>query len=77
MSTVVDLTALEILQAIKQKPRITPVMIAEELEMKQQSVRNILLTLTELGLVGTVARGLYEITELGSQILERQKATKK
>jgi DNA-binding IclR family transcriptional regulator len=76
MELQVSLTALEILQAIGRKPRITPVMMAEELKMKQQVVRNILLTLTELGLVTTAARGVYEISDLGQQILDSHKGKK-
>ncbi len=73
MTVEISLTAIEVLQAIKEKPRITPIMIAAELKMNQQNVRNVLLTLSELGLVTTAARGVYEITPLGSQVLENQK----
>ena len=73
MELQVSLTALEILQAIGRKPRITPVMIAEELNMKQQVVRNVLQTLSELGLVITAARGVYEISETGEQILQKKR----
>jgi Mn-dependent DtxR family transcriptional regulator len=73
----IDLTALEVLQAISRKPRITPIMISDDLKMKQQSVRNILLTLSELGLVVNAARGVYEISEIGQEILEKHKTSRK
>jgi predicted transcriptional regulator len=73
----INLTALEVLQVISGKPRITPIMIADELKMRPQAVRNILLTLSELGLVANAARGVYEISELGREILEKQKTAKK
>ena len=76
MELQVSLTAIEILQAIGRKPRITPVMIAEELKMNQQVVRNILLTLSELGLVTTAARGVYEISQMGQQVLDKHKGKK-
>lgn len=76
MELQVSLTAIEILQAIGRKPRITPVMIAEELKMNQQVVRNVLLTLSELGLVTTAARGVYEISQMGQQVLDKHKGKK-
>jgi predicted transcriptional regulator len=69
----ISLTAVEVLQAIAHRPRITPIMIAEELKYNQQAVRNVLLILSELGLVTKAARGVYEITPLGSQVLEKAK----
>ncbi|MGD0177751.1 MAG: hypothetical protein ABSC50_13110 [Candidatus Bathyarchaeia archaeon] len=77
MNVGIDLTALEVLQAISRKPRITPIMISDDLKMKQQSVRNILLTLSELGLVVNAARGVYEISEIGQEILEKHKTSRK
>ncbi len=68
------MTAREILETIQRKPRLTPTMIAEELDMIPGVVRNILSTLSELGLVNTPARGVYEISPLGSHVLEKGKA---
>ena len=76
MTVEISLTAVEVLQAIAQRPRITPIMIADSLKYNQQAVRNVLLTLSELGLVTTAARGVYEITPLGSQVLDTRARTK-
>jgi len=53
-----------------------PVMIADELKMNQQVVGNILLTLSELGLLATAARGVYEISEMGQQVLDKHSGKK-
>jgi len=72
----VSLTAIEILEAIQRKPRLSPMMIADELEMNPGVVRNVLVTLTELKLVQSPARGLYEITPLGQDVLKEGKDKK-
>jgi len=68
---VVSVTALEILKALKQTPRLTPIMIAKMLNRPPSVIRNILVVLLELGLVESIARGLYQITPLGQYVLEK------
>jgi predicted transcriptional regulator len=63
------LTAIELLRAIDQNPRITPQEISEKLKINAQQVRNVLSVLAELKLVETPVRGVYLITELGKYIL--------
>lgn len=70
------MTATEILEAIQRKPRLTPIMIADELKMNAGVVRNVLVTLAELRLVQSPARGLYEITPLGQEVLKEGKVKK-
>lgn len=60
----------EILAVIQNKPRLTPVLIAEASKLNPGVVRNVLMTLTELKLVISPARGIYEITELGEGVLK-------
>lgn len=71
------MSATQILEAIQRKPRSAPTMIAEELKMTPQTVRNILVTLLELELVQTPARGLYEISPSGKEALARKKSSRK
>lgn len=65
------MTAINVLRAIDQNPRITPLEISEKLEMNAQQVRNILLVIAELRLVETPVRGVYLITELGKYVLSQ------
>jgi len=69
------LVAIDILKAVEQTPRITPLEISKKLKISTQYIRNILVILVELGLVETPARGVYILTNLGKQVLEQ--ATKK
>ena len=64
------MTAVEILKMLKKTPRLTPVMIASKLGKATSHVRNVLSVLLELKLVHTPARGVYEITELGNELLK-------
>jgi len=73
----VELTATQILEAIQRRPRVTPILIADETGMPPGMVRTILVTLTNLRLVTSPARGLYEITPLGEQILKENKGAVK
>jgi len=68
---VVFVTAIEILKALKQTPRLTPILIAKILDRPPSVIRNILVVLLELGLVESPARGLYQITPLGEYVLEK------
>jgi len=65
----VSVTAVEILKAVKQMPRLTPILIAKMLDRPPSVIRNILVVLLELGLVESPARGLYQITPLGEYVL--------
>ena len=65
------MVAIDILKAIEQTPRITPLEISKKLKISTQYIRNILAILTELGLVETPARGVYVLTNLGKQVLEQ------
>lgn len=66
----VDLTATQILRVLQRKPRLSPVMIAEETKLSANTVRTVLQTLSELTLVAIPARGIYTVTELGEQVLK-------
>jgi len=68
---VVSVTAIEILRAVKQMPRLTPILIAKMLGRPPSFIRNTLVVLLELGLVESPARGLYQITPLGEYVLEK------
>lgn len=65
------MTAKEILGALQKEPRLSPAMLSEKLKINSQIVRNVLVTLSELKLVQTPAKGIYEITRLGEQVLKR------
>ena len=65
------MVAIDILKAIKQTPRITPLEISKKLKISTQYIRNILAILTELGLVETPARGVYTLSNLGKYVLEQ------
>jgi len=65
-----DLVAIEILKAIKENPRITPMEISGKIQASAQYTRNTLRVLTELRLVETPVRGVYLITELGNYVLK-------
>lgn len=67
------MTAIEILKLLKESPRLTPVMVANKLGKAASHVRNVLSVLLELKLVHTSARGVYEITPLGEELLQRIK----
>jgi len=71
------LTAIQILEALQRKPRLSPVMIADETKLRPGTVRNVLVTLSELELVKMPARGIYEISELGQSFLKKKETEKK
>jgi len=66
------MVAIELLQIIKETPRITPVEMGERLTFTTQYVRNTLRVLGELNLVKTPVRGSYILTELGNYVLASQ-----
>jgi len=71
------LIAKEVLQIIKENPRITPSEISGKTDVTAQYVRNTLGVLTELSLVETPVRGVYLITELGKYVLSYLEKEKK
>ena len=54
-------------------PRLTPILIGKKMKRPPSVIRNVLVTLVELGLVASAARGLYELTESGNDVLGRVK----
>ncbi len=46
-------------------------MIGKKMKRPPSVIRNVLVTLVELGLVTSAARGLYELTQPGADVLER------
>lgn len=62
--------AREILRLLKEEPRQTPGSIRERVNFSMSATRNVLMVLSDLGLVETKVRGLYEITSLGKYVLE-------
>jgi predicted transcriptional regulator len=52
-------------------------MIADETKLRPGTVRNVLVTLSELELVKMPARGIYEISELGQSFLKKKETEKK
>lgn len=63
--------ATRILKMLEESPRQTPKMMADELDTNPAYVRNVLVVLQELKLIETIARGLYQITPLGREVLQR------
>jgi DNA-binding IclR family transcriptional regulator len=52
-------------------PRLTPILIGKKMRRPPSVIRNVLVTLVELRLVASAARGLYELTPAGIDVLER------
>ncbi|MCJ7609427.1 hypothetical protein MUP00_07145 [Candidatus Bathyarchaeota archaeon] len=65
------LTATEILQVLKDMPRLTPILIGRKMKRPPSVVRNVLVVLVELRLVAPAARGLYELTSEGEELLTK------
>jgi DNA-binding IclR family transcriptional regulator len=64
------MAAVEILKLLRETPRLSPMLIAEKLGMTPGVVRNVLMILSELRLVATPSRGIYQITALGKYVLD-------
>lgn len=64
------MVAKEILRLLHEKPRLTPMMIASELKIKDQHVRNVLVILSELNLVKNPVRGVYELSRRGKILIK-------
>ena len=71
------MAAVGVLEILKEKPRLSPVMVSERVGKKPQYIRNILTVLAELNLVRASGRGVYEITLLGEHVLEEVKKNEK
>jgi len=52
-------------------PRLTPILMGRKMKRPPSVIRNVLVILVELGLVASAARGLYELTPEGEEILGR------
>ena len=52
-------------------PRLTPILLGRRMKRPPSVIRNVLVILVELGLVVPAARGLYELTPEGEELLER------
>lgn len=65
------MTAVEILRILRDMPRLTPILIGKKMKRPPSVIRNVLMILVELGLVASAARGLYELTPDGEEVLER------
>jgi DNA-binding IclR family transcriptional regulator len=52
-------------------PRLTPILIGRKMKRPPSVVRNVLVVLVELGLVAPAARGLYELTSEGEELLTK------
>ena len=63
--------AKKILRILKDEPRQTPQSILHKTNVSMSAIRNNLMVLSDLNLVETKTRGLYEITPLGEYILEK------
>ena len=62
--------ASRILLLLKESPRQTPKSIAVRLNASVSTIRNVLVILSDLKVVETKVRGLYEITPLGERLLK-------
>jgi predicted transcriptional regulator len=65
------MSATRILMVLLETPRLNPTLIASKTGIRVNYVRNLLAVLLELKLVETPARGLYQITSLGEDVLRR------
>jgi len=63
--------AREILKLLKEEPRQTPLLIREKMNLSKSTTMSVLSVLSDLGMVETRVRGLYEITPLGEYVLEK------
>ena len=69
--------ALEVMKVISRNPRITPVMIHDKLKngLNYNALEYVLRTLRETGEVKTIVRGVYVLTEKGTQTLQTSDET--
>ena len=69
--------SIEILRVLYRRPRLTPVLIHQDLPGKTtyEAVDRVLGTLYELGLVDKISRGVYFTTSLGVDIMRSSEKT--
>jgi len=69
--------SIEILRVLYRRPRLTPVLIHQDLPGKTtyEAVDRVLGTLHELGLVDKISRGVYFATPLGVEIMRSSEKT--
>ena len=69
--------SIEILRVLYRRPRLTPVLIHQDLPGKTtyEVVERVLRTLHELGLVEKLSRGVYFATPLGVDIMQSSEKT--
>ena len=53
-------TERKIIAIVKEEVRVTPKLIAGQLGLSEQHVRNLMANLTRFGFLNRIARGLYE-----------------
>lgn len=63
--------AKQILKILKEKPRQTPQSLLSKIDVSISAIRNNLMVLSDLSLVETPNRGLYQITPLGELVLKK------
>jgi predicted transcriptional regulator len=63
--------AKQILKILKEKPRQTPQSLLSKIDVSMSAIRNNLMVLSDLNLVETPTRGLYQITPLGELVLNK------
>ena len=71
MSTLTDKVALQLLETLEKKPRLSPSMLADETGLEYQKTKTTMRTLAALLLVETPSRGVYVITEAGRRHLQQ------
>ena len=69
--------ALEVLKIIHRKPRVSPVLIHDQMQKSttMPHLQQILRSLKETGQIETISRGVYIITEKGVETLRTSEKT--
>ena len=69
--------ALEVLKIIHRKPRVSPVLIHDQMQKSttMPHLQQILRSLKETGQIETISRGVYIITEKGVETLRSSEKT--
>ena len=66
-----DKGALQLLETLEKKPRLSPKMLVDETGLEYQKIKTTLRSLAEVQLVKTPSRGVYVITEAGRRHLQQ------
>ena len=64
-------TEIRILKKVEEEVRTTPKLIAEELGLNPQHIRNLMASLAKFGFLKRITRGLYVITSPKSEIIRQ------